>query len=148
MTTKQEIVEFLAKTFPQSRCVVEAVGKGTSTVRHHVGARELRPGGTVSGPVMMTVADVALYVAIFGAIGIVPLAVTSSLNINFLRKPAAGKDIIGVCKLLKLGKSLAVGEVALYSEGGEDAVAHAVGTYAIPRTYPRLQRGEGAGHKR
>jgi uncharacterized protein (TIGR00369 family) len=148
MTTKQEIIDFLAKTFPQSRCVVEAVGKGTATVRHHVGARELRPGGTVSGPVMMTVADVALYVAIFGAIGIVPLAVTSSLNINFLRKPTADKDILGVCKLLKLGKSLAVGEVSLYSEDSDEPVAHAVGTYAIPRTYARHQRSESAGHKR
>ena len=98
-----------------------------------MGTDELRPGGTVAGPVLMAVADVALYVAILGEIGIVPLTVTTSLNINFLRKPSAERSIIGVCKLIKLGKTLAVGEVSLYSDGLPDAVAHAVGTYAIPR---------------
>ena len=87
----------------------------------------------MAGPVLMAVADVALYVAILGEIGIVPLTVTTSLNINFLRKPAADRSIIGVCKLIKLGKTLAVGEVSLYSEGIADPVAHAVGTYALPR---------------
>lgn len=134
MATKAEIAQFLAAEFPQSRVTVEAVGDASATVRHRVGIDELRPGGTVSGPVLMTVADVALYVAILGEIGIVPLTVTTSLNINFLRKPASDKAIVGVCKLLKLGKSLAVGEVTLYSEGSEEAVAHVVGTYAIPRT--------------
>ena len=81
---------------------------------------------------MMAVADIALYAAILGDIGIVPLAVTTSLNINFLRKPSAERDIIGLCKLMKVGRSLAVGEVSLYSEGDERPVAHAVGTYAIP----------------
>lgn len=132
MTTLSEIAEFLATSFPQNKCTVEAVGKGAATVRHHIGFDELRPGGTVSGPVMMTVADVGMYVAILGAIGIVPLAVTTSLNINFLRKPVAERDIIGVCKVMKLGKALAVGEATLYSEGSDDAVAHAVGTYSIP----------------
>lgn len=132
MTTKQEIADFLAQVFPQTKCEVAAVGNGTATIKHPIGVDELRPGGTVSGPVMMMVADVALYVAIFGAIGIVPLAVTTSLSFNFLRKPAADKAIVGVCKLLKLGKSLAVGEVTLYSEGSDDPVAHAVGTYSIP----------------
>jgi acyl-coenzyme A thioesterase PaaI-like protein len=80
----------------------------------------------------MTVADVALYVAILGEIGIVPLTVTTSFTINFLRKPSATADIIGVCKLLKLGKTLAVGEVTLFSEGDDQPVAHVVGTYSIP----------------
>ena len=133
MPTKAEMNLFLAAEFPQSKVTVEAVGNASSTVRHQVGVAELRPGGTVSGPVMMTVADVALYVAILGEIGIVPLTVTTSLNINFLRKPLASRDILGVCKLLKLGKTLAVGEVTLYSEGSDEPVAHAVGTYAIPR---------------
>lgn len=137
MATKAEIVEFLAAEFPQSKCTVEAVGNGSATVRHRVGIDELRPGGTVSGPVMMTVADVALYVAILGEIGIVPLTVTTSLSINFLRKPSASKDIVGVCKLMKLGKSLAVGEVALYSDGSDEPVAHAVGTYSIPKAAAR-----------
>ena len=93
----------------------------------------LARGGTVSGPVMMTVADVALYVAILADIGIVPLAVTTSLNFNFMRKPASDRAIIGVCTMMKIGRSLAVGEVNLYSEGQDEPVAHAVGTYAIPR---------------
>lgn len=130
--TQDQIATFLAAAFPQSKVTVEAVGERSATVRHHVGENELRPGGTVSGPVLMTVADVALYVAILGAIGIVPLAVTTSLNINFLRKPRADRDVIGVCELLKVGRSLAVGHVNIYSEGDDEPVAHAVGTYAIP----------------
>jgi acyl-coenzyme A thioesterase PaaI-like protein len=138
MTSKTEIVEFLAREFPQNRCIVKAVGNASATVKHPVGVDELRPGATVSGPLLMKVADVALFVALLGEIGIVPLAVTSSLTINFLRKAPPGRSIIGVCKVLKLGRSLAVGEVALYSEGSQKLVAHAVGTYSIPRThYPR-----------
>lgn len=133
MASKTEITEFLAREFPQTQCTVEAVGGQAATIKHPIGAGELRPGGTVSGPVLMTVADVALYVAILGEIGIVPLAVTTSLSINFLRKPSADRAIIGVCKLIKMGKSLAVGEVALYSEGVAEPVAHVVGTYSIPR---------------
>ena len=133
MPTQTEITQFLATEFPQSQCIVLAVGPMSATVKHPVGINELRPGGTVSGPVMMALADVALYVAIVGEIGIVPLTVTTSLNINFLRKPAAGAAVIGVCKLIKLGKSLAIGEVSIYSEGSDALVAHAVGTYAIPR---------------
>jgi len=132
MATKIEIVEFLKRDFPQTRCIVDEVGNASATVRHSVGTDELRPGGTVSGPVLMAVADVALYVALLGEIGIVPLAVTTSLSINFLRKPAPSRSIIGICKLIKVGRSLAVGDVALYSEGVEDMVAHAVGTYSIP----------------
>ena len=127
-----DIQQFLTKEFPQSKCTVLAVGNKSATIRHAVGMDELRPGGTVSGPVLMTVADVALYVAILGEIGIVPLTVTTSLNINFLRKPSADRAIVGVCKLIKLGRSLAVGEVSLYSEGLDDVVAHVVGTYSIP----------------
>ncbi len=132
MVSKEMMAEFLSSEFPQTKCVVEAVGRRSSTVRHKVDFDELRPGGTVSGPVLMTVADVALYVAILGEIGLVALTVTTSLMINFLRKPSADKDIIGVCTLLKLGKSLAVGEVSLYSEGDTEPVAHVVGTYSIP----------------
>ncbi len=130
---KAEIAAFLKAEFPQNSCTVDAVGDKSATIRMSIGINELRPGGTVSGPVMMAVADVALYVAILGEIGIVPLTVTTSLSINFLRKPASDKAILGVCKLMKVGKSLAVGEVTLYSEGVADPVAHAVGTYAIPR---------------
>jgi len=132
VTTTAEIADFIATDFPQNNCIIEATGDKGATVRHKIGERELRPGGTVSGPVMMAVADVALYVAILGEIGIVPLTVTTSLNINFLRKPSAKRDIIGVCKLLKVGRTLATGDVYLYSEGDDRPVAHAVGTYAIP----------------
>lgn len=132
VSTKADIVEFLARELPHSKCVVEAVGKACATVRHPIGPAELRPGGTVFGPVLMAVADVALYVAVLGEIGIVPLAVTTNLTINFLRKPSPDRVIVGDCKLIKVGRSLIVGEVALYSEGNDEMVAHAVGTYSIP----------------
>jgi acyl-coenzyme A thioesterase PaaI-like protein len=132
MPTKAEIVDLLAREFPQSRCVVEEVGERSATVSHPVGPAQLRPGNTVAGPLLMTVADVALYVAVLATIGLKPLAVTTSLNINFLRKPSASHPIVGVCKLLKVGRVLVIGEVALYSDRNEDMVAHAVGTYSIP----------------
>ena len=132
MPSKAEIVELLAREFPQSRCVVEEVGERSATVSHPVGTAQLRPGGTVSGPLLMTVADVALYVAILGTIGLVPLAVTTSLNINFLRRPSPHYPITGVCRLIKVGRILVVGEVALYSDRNEEMVAHAVGTYSVP----------------
>ena len=130
--TKEEIIAFLETEFPQSKCRVDEVGEGRAIVSHHIGVDELRPGGTVSGPVLMGLADVALYVAIFGTIGIVPLAVTTSLTINFLRKPSAQARIIAHCDLIKVGRALIVGEISLYSEGSSAVVAHAVGTYAIP----------------
>ncbi|WP_331710957.1 PaaI family thioesterase [Colwellia sp. PAMC 20917] len=133
LATKQEVTDFMRTEFPQAKCIVEAVGEQSATIRHTVGFDELRPGGTVSGPVLMTVADCALYVAILGEIGIVSLAVTTSLTINFLRKPSSSKDIIGICTLLKIGKSLIVGEVSLYSDGDVNPVAHVVGTYSIPK---------------
>lgn len=134
MATRDEIAQFLATAFPERSFVVEAVGNAAATLSYSVGADDLRPGGTVSGPVLMAVADVALYVAVLGEIGIVPLAVTTSLTINFLRKPLPDRRVVGVCKLLKIGKALAVGEVTLYSEGNDVPVAHAVGTYSIPPT--------------
>jgi uncharacterized protein (TIGR00369 family) len=132
VASRAEIRAFMAAEFPQNKCIVEHVGDASATVKHPIDTDDLRPGGTVSGPVLMMVADFALYVALFGEIGIVPLAVTSNLTINFLRKPSAQAAIVGVCKLVKVGRTLAVGEVALYSEGSEDMVAHVVGTYAIP----------------
>ena len=122
----------MSTDFSQCNSLIEAVGEQSATVRHHIGEAELRPGGSVSGPVMMGGADGALYAAILGEIGIIPLAVTTSLNITFLRKPSATRDIIGVCKLMKIGRTLIVGDVNLYSEGDKLPVAHAVGTYAVP----------------
>ena len=130
--TKEEISAFMALEFPQTKCVVETVNENGATLSHEIGINELRPGGTVSGPVMMAVADVAIYVAILGRIGIVPLTVTTSLTINFLRKPSANARIIAECTLMKVGRTLIVGEVSLYSEGSDDIVAHVVGTYSVP----------------
>ena len=132
MATKEQIQAFLAADFPQTKCIIDEVGQRGATVSRDVGAADLRPGGTVSGPVLMGVADLALYVALLGEVGIVPLAVTTSLTINFLRKPPSSERVRGVCKLLKVGKSLAVGEVWVYSGEMSDPVAHVVGTYSIP----------------
>lgn len=135
--SREAIAAFMAAEFPQSNVQIEAVGDGAATVAMPVGPQELRPGGTVSGPTMMALADSALYVAVLGEIGIVPLAVTTSLTINFLRKPPATARLIAQCQLLKTGRSLAVGEVSIYSEGMNEPVAHVVGTYAIPPRSPQ-----------
>jgi acyl-coenzyme A thioesterase PaaI-like protein len=132
MATREELTAFLEREFPHAKCTVREVGERTAIVSHHVGPTDLRPGGTVSGPTLMSVADAALYVAILGEIGIVPLAVTTSLTINFLRRPDGTKDVVGHCRLMKVGRTLAVGEVWLYSAGDDEPVAHVVGTYALP----------------
>lgn len=129
---KQEIAEFLKREFPQAPIEVRTVGDQSATVAYEVSFDSLRPGGSVSGPVLMTLADTALYVAILGTIGIVPMAVTTSLNINFLRMPQADRNLIAECKMLKVGRALAIGEVFIYSEGMQEPVAHATGTYSIP----------------
>ena len=131
-TSKEQIVEFLKTEFPQTKCTVEQVGGRASVLRYKIGFDQLRFGGTVAGPVLMELADVGLYVAILGEIGLVGHAVTTNLSINFLRKPSADKDVIGHSKLLKLGKRLAVGEVLLYSEGDDEPIAHAIITYSLP----------------
>ena len=133
-SNQQEIVQFLQQYFPQSleKCEIEEVIEGGATMLWHVGGSDLRPGGTISGPTMMTLADFALYVAILGEIGIVGLAVTTNMNINFLRKPSGGVDLRGVCKLMKVGKALIVGEVWIYSIDQDEPVAHVTGTYSIP----------------
>jgi len=111
--------------------MIESIGGKAARARFRVGKKHLRPGDTVSGPSMMALADVAMYAALLGEIGLQPLAVTTSLNINFLHKPAP-KDVIAEAKLLKVGKRLAVGEVTLYSEGEAEPVAHVTCTYSIP----------------
>ena len=140
VSSKAEIIEFLLRDFPQNPCSVEDVGNSSATVKRRIGVGELRPGGTVSGPVLMAVADVALYVAILGEVGIVPLAVTTNFTINFLSKPAAEKSIVGVSRLMKIGRRLVVGEVTLYSEGTPAPVAHAVATYSIPPDRKEIPR--------
>ncbi len=93
--------------------------------------RMLRPGGTISGPAMFALADIAMYAAVLAMIGTRPLAVTTNLSINFLRKPRA-VDMIAEATILKLGKRLAVGEIGLRSDGDEELAAHATSTYSIP----------------
>ena len=110
---------------------IESLGGKSARARFKVGKKHLRPGDTVSGPTLMALADVAMYAALLGEIGLVPLAVTTNLNINFLRKPAQ-KDVYGDAKLLKVGKRLAVGEVTLFSDGEPEPVAHVTCTYSIP----------------
>ena len=133
-SNKEEILEFLEREFPQSlvKCEIESVVDKGATVIFHVDENDLRPGGTVSGPTMMTAADYGLYIAILGEIGIVGLTVTTNMNINFLRKPSGGKNLRGVCKLMKVGKVLIVGEVYLYSVDSDEPIAHVTGTYSIP----------------
>lgn len=104
---------------------------GYSRLRQPFRPNSTRPGGTISGPTMMTLADAAMYVAILASIGWVPLAVTTQLNIHFLRKPPP-RDLMGECRILKLGKRLVVGEVAISSGVAEELVAHATGSYSIP----------------
>ncbi len=111
--------------------VLEALGRRSAKARLRVDRKHLRPGDTVSGPTLMALADAALYAAVLGEIGLVPLAVTTSLNINFLNKPTH-RDVLCDVRLLKVGKRLAVGEVSIYSEGSEDLVAHVTATYSIP----------------
>lgn len=134
--TVAEIDAYLDDVFPQLHhggrtYVVEAVGPMTARMRCDYHERHLRPGGTISGPTMMALADLVLYVAILGQIGPVGLAVTTSLTFNFLRKPGPSA-LVAEAKLLKLGKRLAVGEVLLRSKGSEEIVCHATGTYSIP----------------
>jgi uncharacterized protein (TIGR00369 family) len=132
--TPDELHAFLAAEFPQVKddFVVETVSDAAITVRLPVGERHLRPGGTVSGPTMFALADVAIYLMILSRIGPVALAVTTNCAIDFLRKPAAGRDLIAEARLLKLGRVLAVGDVLIYSEGTADPVARASLTYSIP----------------
>jgi uncharacterized protein (TIGR00369 family) len=131
-----QMTAFLDREFPQIHIggrifSVEAVGYGTCRMRMAYHERNIRPGGTLSGPSMFTLADLAFYVAVLGALGPVALAVTTNLNINFLSKPAQ-RDLIAECSMLKIGKRLAVGEATLFSDGESEPVAHVTGTYSIP----------------
>lgn len=125
---------FLQRAFPQASddFTVEEITSDGIRVRLRVAERHLRPGGTVSGPSMFALADVAVYLAVLSRIGPVALAVTTNCSIDFMRKPAAGRDLIGECRILKLGRILAVGDVLIRSEGSDDVVARAGVTYSIP----------------
>ncbi len=130
----EELEAFYASLFPQMdnhRFKIEEVQDGSVRVRMRYHDLYLRPGGTVSGPALMALADSAMYSLLLAMIGPVALAVTTNLNINFLRKPAP-VDVIAKAELLKLGQRLAVGSVTMFSDGDDEPVAHATVTYSIP----------------
>jgi uncharacterized protein (TIGR00369 family) len=134
--TAMELGAFLDEQFPQmnsskQRFIVEAVSGRSVRMRMTYDERMLRPGGTISGPSMFALADIAMYAAVLAMIGPRSLAVTTNLSINFLRKPGPA-DMIGEATILKLGKRLAVGEIALRSDGDDELAAHATSTYSIP----------------
>lgn len=132
--TAEEVQAFIDEVFPQQRGAMDVVSIGpmTATARLKIGYEHLRPGGTVSGPAMFTIADCAFYMAVLGMIGRQALTVTTNMSINFLRKPAAETDLICEARILKLGKLLATGDATVRSEGQDAPVAHATVTYAIP----------------
>ncbi|TXI03731.1 MAG: PaaI family thioesterase [Pseudorhodobacter sp.] len=129
-----DLQAFLARDFGQvaEDFVVENVGAERLVLRLKVAERHLRPGGTVSGPAMFGLADVAMYLAILAQIGPVALAVTTNCSMDFMRKPEAGRDLLAHARVLKLGRALAVGDVMLFSEGLDRPVARAGLTYSIP----------------
>lgn len=134
--TRDDVQRLLEKEFPQTfgenpTFVIEDIGRLTCRLRSVYDPRQIRPGGTLSGPTVMALADAAIYVAILASIGPQTLAVTTNLSCNFLRKPEP-RDLLADCRLIKLGKRLAVGDVSVFSDGGTDLVAHATGTYSIP----------------
>lgn len=134
--TRKKLEALLRAEFPEmfnarSGYALEMLWHGGCRVRRHFHPKTLRPGGTVAGPVMMALADFAMYLAVLSAIGWVPLAVTTNLSINFLRKPAP-RDLVAEARLIKLGRRLAVGEIGIRSDGAEDLVAHATATYSLP----------------
>lgn len=132
--TVAELQSFLVRDFGQvaGDFAVERADAAGLCLRLRVQDKHLRPGGTVSGPAMFALADVAMYLAILARIGPVALAVTTNCSMDFMRKPASGRDILAEARILKLGRSLAVGDVMLTSEGQAEPVARAGMTYAIP----------------
>ena len=132
-----ELEKFLHVEFPQAfssgDIAIESADGTSCLLRQRYSEQMLRPGGTVSGPTLMALADFAMYVVLLSAIGPVGLAVTTNLTINFLRKGQPGQDVLAAAKLLKLGKRLAVGEVLLLSGTSPDPIAHVTSTYSIPK---------------
>jgi uncharacterized protein (TIGR00369 family) len=123
---------FLAQAFAgQEPPFVDHADGRRALCRRRFDPSQIRPGGTLSGPTMMALADTAAYALVLSAVGFQPLAVTTSLTINFMRKPAP-KDLIADARMMKLGKALAVMEVSITSDGEPALVAHAVVTYSIP----------------
>lgn len=132
LMTAATIEDFLDEVFPQRIGTIEAVDDMRATMSLAIEDEHLRPGASVSGPTLMGLADVCLYVAILGQIGPEPMAVTSDLHCRFLRRPRGDRDVIATARLLKLGRRLAVGEVQLFSAGDERPVALVTATYVLP----------------
>jgi uncharacterized protein (TIGR00369 family) len=131
--SEDDLADFLAREFPEARGIsVDRVTQAGLVARMAVGESDLRPGGTISGPSIFALADVAVYLAVLSRIGPVALAVTTSATIDFMRKPAAGVDLRAEVRLLKLGRQLAVTDALIYSNGQPDPVARASMTFAIP----------------
>lgn len=129
----EELRAFFASDFPQSTVTIVSIDpEGAARVRQDIDIRHLRPGGTVSGPVMMATADAATYAALLARIGIVPLAVTSNLTIAFFRRPKPDRALLADARIFKVGRKLAFAECTLFSEGDEKSIAHATLTYALP----------------
>jgi uncharacterized protein (TIGR00369 family) len=130
------IGKFLEEVFPgaMENFTIEAVQPMSSRIRMPFQTRQLRPGGTISGPSLMALADTGMWVALLAMIGREALSVTSHLDIDFLRKPAPA-DVIAHTTLHKLGKRLAVGDVLMYSDGETMPCARSSVTYAIPSSY-------------
>lgn len=133
--TKAQVQEFLTREFPQvaDDFIVDEVGPMTARLRMKPDQRHLRPGETISGPTLFTLADCAVYLALVAMVGPEALAVTTNASIDFMRKPEAGRDLIGDVTLLKLGRVLVVGDVHIRSEGNDALVARATMTYSRPR---------------
>ena len=134
--TAEEVNVFLTEAYPQlnddfSDYETLEVRPGGCTVRLNATDRHLRPGGTVSGPSLFTLADIGGYVCVLSHLGPKALSVTTNLNINFMRKAEAG-PIDGHCRILKSGRSLVVFDVEMRTPGNGHTVAHATGTYSIP----------------
>ncbi|CUH82148.1 putative domain 1 [Tritonibacter multivorans] len=132
--TGADLTTYLAEVFPQidGQFVIESLDPGGVRMRMRVQEQHLRPGGTVSGPSMFGLADVTVYALVLGHLGREALAVTTNASFDFMRKPEGGRDLIAEGRLLKLGRSLAVGDVLIYSEGGAAPVARSTMTYSIP----------------
>lgn len=128
------LAQFLHDQFPQvaGEVAVTALSPDSLTLALQVRPHHLRPGGTVSGPTMFMLADVAVYLTILARIGPVALTVTTNCSIDFMRKPPEGADLRCETRLLKLGRALAVCDALIYSAGQDAPVARANLTYAIP----------------
>lgn len=127
------LTAFLEAEFPQGgRFVIDAVTDRGVRARAIVDDGDIRPGGTLSGPAMFGLVDLGAWMALLSRVGPEALAVTTSAHIDFMRKPAAGVDLVCEAELLKLGRSLAVVSCLVYSDGGTEPVARASLTYSRP----------------